>query len=458
MALQKNEILTLTVESLSSDGSGIAHSDGQAVFIPGAAPGDVAEIRIVKALKKYAFGRIESILSPGPDRVELDCPVAAPCGGCGLRHISYEAECAAKTTFVKDAFTRIGKLDVPVLPILPSPLTSHYRNKVQLPVGTDKDGQVTTGFYAGHSHRIIPCPDCRLQPQWMNELVARACSLLQQAGAAAYEETTGTGLVRHLFLRQGWHSGQRLLCFVINGKALPRESQICQTLAQEFQLTTVLINSNTARTNVILGQKTRTVLGSGFIEDVLQAGDGVPVRMGVHEFYQINTPAAEILYAKAREFAGLHEDDFLLDLYCGMGTIGLSMLPDCRRLLGVEVIPQAVQSARDTASRLGLGPDRADFLCADAAQAAARLAAQGEHPDVIVLDPPRKGCDETTLRAVVEMSPRRIVMISCNPATAARDVAFLNASGYRPLRVQPADLFPRTKHVETVVLMSRSKE
>ena len=282
----------------------------------------------------------------------------------------------------------------------------------------------------------------------MNALAARACALLEENGITAYNEETHTGRVRHLYMRQGWHSGQRLLCFVVNGNGLPNEAEICEALQKEFDLTTILINRNNARTNVILGAKTRVALGPGYIEDTLS---GVSLRMGVHEFYQVNTPAAEALYAKAREFAALTPDDFLLDLYCGMGTIGLSMLPDCRRLVGVEVVPQAVDGAKETAARLGLAADKADFRCQDAGAAAAQLAAEGARPDVIVVDPPRKGCDEATLTAIAAMAPRTVVMVSCNAATAARDTRWLVEHGYKAEEVQPVDLFPRTKHVECVV-------
>ena len=453
MAFQKNQILTLSIESLSNDGSGVAHHDGQAVFVAAAAPGDVAEVRIVKPMKGYAFGKLEKLLTPGPGRVKQDCPVAGPCGGCGLRHISYAAECAAKTQFVRDAFERLAKLDVPVHEVLGAPAADRYRNKVQLPVGTDENGHLVTGFFAGRSHRIVPCADCKLQPDWMNALAARACTLLEENGITAYNEETHTGRVRHLYMRQGWHSGQRLLCFVVNGNGLPNEAEICAALQKEFDLTTILINRNNARTNVILGAKTRVALGPGYIEDTLS---GVSLRMGVHEFYQVNTPAAEVLYAKAQEYAALKSDDFLLDLYCGMGTIGLSMLPDCRRLVGVEVVPQAVEGAKETAARLGLDADKADFRCQDAGAAAAQLAAEGAHPDVIVVDPPRKGCDEATLTAIAAMAPRTVVMVSCNAATAARDTRWLADHGYRPTQVQPVDLFPRTKHVECVVKLTRS--
>lgn len=452
MAFTKNQIVTVSIDTLSSDGNGVAHRDGQAIFIPGTAPGDTADVRIVKPMKSYAFGRVEKLVTPGPGRVAADCPVAGPCGGCDLRHIDYATECEAKTRFVQDAFARLGKLDVPVHPVLGAQEIDRYRNKVQLPVGENEQGHLVTGFYAGRSHRIVACSDCKLQPLWMNQLAARACALLEQAGASAYHEESHTGLVRHLFLRQGWHSGQRLLCFVLNGKALPHERQVCETLQQEFGLTTVMVNENTARTNVILGPHTRTVLGPGFLEDTLA---GVELRMGVHEFYQVNTPAAETLYAKARAYAALRPDDFLLDLYCGMGTIGLSMVADCRRLLGVEIVPQAVEGAKANAARMGLPEDRAAFRCQDAGAAAARLAAEGLRPDVIVVDPPRKGCDTATLEAMEQMGPRTIVMVSCNPATAARDARWLTEHGYQAIEVQPVDLFPRTRHVECVVLLQR---
>ena len=355
---------------------------------------------------------------------------------------------------MRDAFERLAKLDVPVHEVLGAPAADRYRNKVQLPVGTDENGHLVTGFFAGRSHRIVPCADCKLQPDWMNALAARACTLLEENGITAYNEETHTGRVRHLYMRQGWHSGQRLLCFVVNGNGLPNEAEICAALQKEFDLTTILINRNNTRTNVILGAKTRVALGPGYIEDTLS---GVSLRMGVHEFYQVNTPAAEVLYAKAQEYAALKPDDFLLDLYCGMGTIGLSMLPDCRRLVGVEVVPQAVEGAKETAARLGLAADKADFRCQDAGAAAAQLAAEGARPDVIVVDPPRKGCDEATLTAIAEMAPRTVVMVSCNAATAARDTRWLVEHGYKAEEVQPVDLFPRTKHVETVVLLSKLK-
>lgn len=453
MSLKKNQILELEIHALSSDGNGVGRADGMAVFVPYTAPGETVKVRIVKVLSRYAFGRVEEVLRPGPGRIAPDCPAFGPCGGCSLRHLEYSAECEAKTGFVRDAFSRLGGLSVGVAPIVPAPAEARYRNKVQLPVGRDANGHIVTGFYAGRSHRIVPCRDCRLQPEWMNALASRACDLFEQLGVEPYDEEHHTGLVRHLYLRLGWHSGQRLLCFVLNGEELPHEKAICAALQQEFGLTTVLVNTNTDLTNVILGKHTRTVLGPGVIEDTLA---GVPLKMGIHEFYQVNTPSAEALYAKARELANLQPEDFLLDLYCGMGSIGLSMQSDCGKLIGVEVVPQAVEEARLTAARLGLPENKAEFYCMDAGAAAARLAMENRRPDVVVVDPPRKGCNAEALSAIIQMAPRSIVMISCNPATAARDVRVFSDAGYTAQEVQPFDLFPRTKHVEVLVLLTKS--
>ena len=451
MPFTKNQIITLEIEALSNDGNGVAHKDGQAVFVPLTAPGDVAEVRIVKPMKTYAFGRVEKLLTAGPGRVRQDCPVAGPCGGCGLRHISYEAECAAKTQFVRDAFARLGKLDVPVPDVLGAPDTDRYRNKVQLPVGTDENGHIVTGFFAGRSHRIVACTDCKLQPAWMNELAARACALLEENGITAYNEETHTGRVRHLYMRQGWHSGQRLLCFVVNGNGLPNEAEICATLQKEFALTTILVNRNSERTNVILGRRTRTVLGSGVIEDTLA---GVPLRMGVHEFYQVNTPAAEVLYAKAREYAGLKPDDFLLDLYCGIGTITLCLAKRAGRVIGAEIVPAAIRDAKENAARNHI--ENAEFFCGDAAETAARLEAEGLRPDVITVDPPRKGLAPEVIGSIAAMGPERVVYVSCDPATLGRDVKRFGELGYRAVRACAVDMFPATRHVESVMLLERS--
>ena len=455
MPLQKNQILTLRIERLSSDGSGVAHSpDGETVFVPGAAPGDEADVRIVKDCKRYAFGILDHLRTPSPDRIPVDCAVAGPCGGCSLRHLDYTAELRAKQENVTDAFRRIGGLDVPVLDICPSPEVDRYRNKVQFPVGLDKNGNPCIGFYAGRTHRIVPCPDCKLQPGVLNDIGNALCRFFAENGIQPYNEETGRGLVRHIFLRRGAHSGQIMVCLVCTRPNFPHADALCTRLREQFaDIATILLNVNSKNTNVILGTETHTLYGPGYIEDTLC---GVPVQLGPLSFYQVNTLAAERLYGIAAQYAQLTPDDLLLDLYCGMGTIGLSMVDHCRELVGVEIVPEAIESAKANAVRMGDAvAAKSCFFCADAGQAATRLAAEGLHPDVVMLDPPRKGCDEATLSAVVRMAPRRVVYVSCNPATAARDAAWLEQNGYHAEKVQPVDLFPRTKHVEAVLLLTK---
>lgn len=457
MPLQKNQVLTLTIERLSNDGSGVAHSpDGEAVFIPGTAPGDVAAIRIVKDCGRYAFGILDAIQTPSPDRIPVDCAVAAPCGGCSLRHLDYAAELRAKQESVLDAFRRIGGLEVPVLDILPSPDVDRYRNKVQFPVGIDKNGVPCIGFYAGRTHRIVPCPDCKLQPSVLNEIGNALCAFFAQQGIRPYDEQSGKGLVRHIFLRRGAHSGQIMVCLVCTRAKLPHAEQLCTALRGQFPaISTILLNVNAKNTNVILGSENHILYGPGYIEDTLC---GVPVRLGPLSFYQVNTLAAERLYGVAAQYAQLTPDDTLLDLYCGMGTIGLSMAEQCRELIGVEIVPEAIESAKANAARMGEAvAAKSRFFCADAGQAATQLAAEGLHPDIVMLDPPRKGCDEATLSAVVRMAPRRVVYVSCIPATAARDAAWLEQNGYHAEKVQPVDLFPRTKHCECVIALSKGE-
>lgn len=451
MNIQKNSIIPLTIENLSSDGNGVSHYEGKAIFVPNTVPGDELDVRIVKDLGRYAFGKIENLRSAGADHIESDCPVYTRCGGCCFRHLNYTAEQTAKQGFVSDAFARLGGLSVPVLPLISCPPENRYRNKVQFPVGMDENGQVTAGFYAGRSHRIIPCQDCKLQPEEMNKIAEWICAFLQQHHISVYDENRCKGLVRHIFLRRGWHSGEILVCLVVNGRSLPHSGEFCEQLLQAFPaVRSIVLNVNRKNTNVITGLENIVLYGPGFIRDTLC---GVPVQLGPLSFYQVNTEAAELLYGIAREYAGLTANDTLLDLYCGMGTIGLSMAQDCKNLVGVEIIEEAVESARRNASEMGI--ENARFLCADAGKAAAQLAEEGLTPQVICLDPPRKGCDEATLNAVLKMAPRTVVMVSCNAATAARDCRYLSDHGYRPVQVQPVDLFPRTKHVEAVVKLVR---
>ena len=432
MPLQKNQLLTLRIERLSNDGSGVARSpEGETVFVPGTAPGDEAQVHIVKDCKRYAFGILDKLLTPSPNRIPVDCPAAGPCGGCSLRHLDYAAELRAKQESVVDAFRRIGGLDVPVLDALPSPEVDRYRNKVQFPVGRDKNGMPCIGFYAGRTHRIVPCPDCKLQPGVLNEIGNALCAFFAAHGIQPYDEETGKGLVRHIFLRRGAHSGQIMVCLICTRAKFPHSEELVSVLREKFaDIATILINVNAKKTNVILGDESVTLYGPGYIEDTLC---GVPVRLGPLSFYQVNTLAAERLYGIAAEYAQLQPTDVLLDLYCGMGTIGLSMADQCRELIGVEIVPEAIDSAKANAARMGdTVAAKSRFFCADAGQAAARLADEGLRPDVIMLDPPRKGCDETTLTAVVQMQSchrrpgcrmARAAWVSCGESAAGGSVS-----------------------------------
>ena len=448
--MTKNEIIELEITALSSDGNGVGRADGMAVFVPFTAPGDRALVKIVKVQKSFAFGILHQLLSPGPGRAEPDCPVFGRCGGCALRHISYPAELAAKTAFVEDAFRRIGGFSFSAAPCLPSPQEERYRNKAQYPLGADAQGRVFAGFFAPRSHRVIPCADCRLQPQALGETAAFLCALFTEYAIPVYNELQRTGLLRHLYLRRA-RDGGILVCIVANGHRLPHEKELVQRLIRRLpEIRTVALNVNTKNTNVILGPQTRVLFGSGVLEDVLC---GVPVTLSPASFYQVNTLGAEQLYEEAKQLAAPGPGDLLLDLYCGTGTIGLSMVREVGQLVGVEVVPAAVESAKLAAQKMGA--DNARFFCADAGEAAARLAAEGLRPTLVVLDPPRRGCDAKTLEAVLAMAPGRIVMVSCNAATAARDAKILAAGGYHLRALRPVDMFPRTKHVECVALLEK---
>ena len=450
--VHKNQVIPLLIESISSDGNGVGHHEGFAVFVPGAAKGDVLRVRIVKRTKSYSYGRIEQIVTPGRGRQKPDCPISSICGGCDFRHITYKAELEAKKNFVQSAIQRIGGLDVDVPPVLPSPSLHRYRNKAQYPVAPDKNKGLSYGFYANRSHRIIPCEDCLLQPEFMNQIASRIVELFIQMGISGYDEITQSGLIRHIYMRQSVRLGEVLLCIVATSENLPNKQELISTLIGEFpDIKSIVLNVNQRSTNVILGQKNCVLYGNSTIKDDLC---GVPLLLGPFSFSQVNTYGAERLFGLAKEYASLQKGETLLDLYCGTGVIGLSMAEDAGRLIGVEITPEAVEGARRSAAEMGLSNTL--FMCEDAGTASSRLAAEGIHPDVIIVDPPRKGCDSATIKAVLSMNPSRIVMISCNAATMARDLAVLVDGGYHVQNLQPVDLFPRTKHVESVVLMLRN--
>ncbi len=450
--IRKNDIFEADITAMTAEGSGICRAEGMAVFVPGTAVGDRCAVRIVKVLRKYAFGRLEKLLVPSPDRIAPDCPVAAQCGGCVYRHIRYKAELQIKTQRVRDALERIGGLqDFQMEPILAAPDRCRYRNKCQLPIGLSRDGALQLGFYAVNSHRIVNTESCLLQPEAFDRAAAAFRRWYAVSGESVYDEASHSGVLRHLYMRRGEMSGEMMVCAVANGAALHEEALLVEMLREAVpEITGVLLNINREKTNVVLGKTCRTLWGKDTITDTLC---GLEFEIAPHAFYQVNRTQAERLYGKAAEYAGLTGAETLLDLYCGTGTIGLSMAKNAKKLIGAEIVPAAVENARRNAERNAI--QNAEFLCADAAEAARILFERGEKPDVIVIDPPRKGCDSALIATIAAMRPKRVVYVSCDPATLARDLKLFGESGYKTEAVTPVDLFPGTAHVETVVLLSK---
>lgn len=447
--LKKNQEITLTIDGYTSDGAGVGKVDGMAVFVPGTIAGEQVTAHIIKVNKTYAVGKLLTVLLPSPRRVTPACSHNSKCGGCCFQHMTYEAELAQKQQRVEDAFRKIGGFDLAVAPIVPSPEEKEYRNKAMFPAGI-VNGCKVFGFYSRHSHRVVPVDDCRLLPRETLLLRKAAEDWLNASGVSVYDETTGKGLVRHLYIRRGYHSGETMVCLVINGDSLPNAQDLVDTLGQASgDVVSVFLNVNRRPGNTVMGEKNILLWGKETITDTLC---GHSFRLSPHSFYQVNTCQAERLYSLAAEAAG--EGDTLVDLYCGAGTIGLSMADRFRRLIGVEIVPQAVENAKQNA--LENGVENARFLPGDAAKAAQLLREEGIAPDVVVLDPPRKGCDEALLSTVAGMTPSRVVYVSCDPATCARDCRILCTMGYTLRSVTPVDMFPRTGHVESVVLMSKA--
>lgn len=452
MPIVKNQEIELTIESLTATGSGVGHSDGFAVFVAGSVPGDRLLVHIIKAKKTYAVGKIARILTPSPDRVAPDCPVFPRCGGCAWRNMRYEAEAREKRQRVEENFKRLAHLPLPCTEILTPESPLRYRNKAQYPVAKE-NGAIQIGFFSPRTHRVIDCADCLLQPAEFAGIVAAFRAFLEETGVSVYDAESGKGLVRHLYLRKAYATGEIMVCVVINGETLPEAERLVEFLRAENQnIKSILCNHNTEKTNVILGDACTLLWGQSYITDELC---GVQVRLSAQSFYQVNHDMAERLYRKAAEFAELDGSETVLDLYCGTGTIGLSMAKQAKKIIGAEIVPQAVEDARENARRNGI--ENAEFFCGDASDAAKRFREDGVCPDVVILDPPRKGCAEDVLRTVAEMNPRKIVYVSCDSATLARDAAILAKLGYPPEKLCAADLFPRTVHVESVCLFSRNE-
>ena len=453
MNLRKNDIIKLTITSATAEGSGVGRTDdGIAVFVPLSAVGDELEVRILKVKKTYAFGKIENIIKPSESRIEADCPYFSKCGGCVWRHISYESELEIKNQRVIDAVERIGGISgVDFKPIISNENTLRYRNKAQFPIGKDNNENTLIGFYAFHSHRIIDCCDCALQPEIFTKVVSIVRSFIELTNADIYNEQTGKGRLRHLYMRMGEITNELMVCLVVNGNGLKQEDVLVKMLREALpNLKSVIINSNREKTNVILGPKNRVAYGSDHITDILC---GLKFKISPFSFWQVNRAQAEKLYSKAKEYANLKSDEILLDLYCGTGTIGLTMADSCKKLVGVEIVEDAIKDANENAIVNGI--NNAEFICADAAKAAEKLRNDGLKPDVIILDPPRKGCGEELINTIFEMSPKRIVYVSCDPATLARDLKLLQVGGYEAKEITPCDMFSRTAHVESVCLLSR---
>ncbi len=446
----KNEKYIVDVTSINSSGFGVCRIDGIVCFVSGGVTGDKLEIKIIKSKKNYLVGRIEKIIKPSDLRCENDCDVFKNCGGCVYRHIGYENESEIKYNIVKDAFERIAHLDVKLNPIISADETLRYRNKAQFPVGEEK-GRIYTGFFAPRSHNIIECDDCLLQPEEFSEITETLCKWAERYKINAYDGETGKGILRHIFLRKAESSGDVMLCVVANCRNIPHTDELIVDVREKFPFVkSIVLNINREKTNVILGAECVTLWGEDCIVDELC---GIKVRISPLSFYQVNRIQAQKLYKKAAEYASLQENETLLDLYCGTGTIGLTMAKKVKKLIGVEIVPEAIEDAKINAELNGI--DNAEFICADAERAEEIIREKGIGIDVMIVDPPRKGMSPETVKRIVSISPKKLVYVSCDPATLARDCALLNENGYQTVEATPVDLFPRTAHVESVVLLSK---
>ena len=447
--LNKNEIYETVVTDYTSEGQGVAHIEGCAVFIPNAIAGETVRVRIEKAQKTWAAGKIVEILEKSPHRINRECPVAKLCGGCDFWHMDYEEETRLKAERVRNCLNRLGGENLTELPILAAPSCYGYRNKAQYPV-SQKKGRAYAGFFRAGTHDVVENKRCLILPEETDAVRDAVMDYVNQYRVTIYDETVHKGLLRHIYVRRGVVSGQVLVCLVCNGGELPRVEELLKRLQKIPGFATLVLSVNTRKGNAVLGDTFITLHGPGYIEDTLC---GLTFRLSPRSFYQVNHHQAQRLYEAAIAQAEITKQDLVLDLYCGVGTITLAMAGAAGKVIGVEVIPQAVEDAKDNARRNGI--ENAEFFCADAGQAALELEKQGIHPDVVVVDPPRKGLNGDTIEALHRMAPRRIVYVSCDPATLARDVALLKERGYVLKNAVAVDLFPRCSHVETVVLLSR---
>ena len=443
-ALEKGSIYTAVIDGYSSEGLGIARVNGAVVFVPHAVRGEEIDLRITKVMKTSCAGEIVKIHDPSPERMEPECPYAGKCGGCAYRHLTYPEELWAKRQRVQDALTRIGGLDLTVEEILGAKNPEHYRNKSQYPVGAD--GSI--GFFQARTHKVVPIRRCLIQTEAADRTAQAVGEWMRRYKISAYDETTGKGLVRHVCVRVN-RKGESLCCVVVNGNKVPREPELAAYVTAAVPHTVgVLLNSNTRRGNVILGDKYRTLFGRNYLMDTLC---GLEFKLSMPSFYQVNRDQAEVLYGKALEFAGLTGNETVLDLYCGIGTITLCLAKAAKRVIGAEIVPPAIRDAKENALRNHI--ENAEFFCGDAADIAAKLESDGLRPDVVTVDPPRKGLAPEVIASVAAMGPEKVVYVSCDPATLGRDVKIFREFGYEAKRAAAVDMFPGTAHVETVCLL-----
>jgi 23S rRNA (uracil1939-C5)-methyltransferase len=451
MLINKNDEIRLKIDALTNLGSGIGRYKEMAVFVDGTAVGDEIIAHIIKVKKNYAVGKIAKILKASKDRIECDCSVSSQCGGCAFRHISYEAELREKKQAVSDVMMRIGGVDFEAKEILHIEKPERYRNKAQIPVALDKDGNITAGFYSKRSHRVVASDDCLLQMPEFKNIVAAVKRYIADNPVTIYDESTNKGLVRHIYLRRGRVTGEIMVCLVINGDSIPKKDRFVEALRNcDENISSIVLNINKKDTNVVLGDKCITLWGKDYIEDELCS---LRFRISPLSFYQVNPEGTEILYGKAREYADLKDNETLLDLYCGAGTIGLTMAKKAKQIIGVEVIPEAIENAKENAQINGI--TNARFICDDATGAAKTLYDEGIRPNVVVLDPPRKGCSADVLKTVADMNPDRVVYVSCDSATLARDCKIFSELGYAVREYTAVDMFPRTTHCECVAYLTK---